>query len=287
MMRTGGELPKNAGTGPSLTERVRALRQQAGGLPRSADPMTAVEPRELARVINGVLDEIERLVHEVAGVGDDIAHELRTPLTRTRAILERGASSARTLEALQTVVDRAIGGLDRAIAVITALLRIAEIEHRRRLDGFGEMSLASIVGEVAELFQPIAEDSNVALDVKVSVADAAPPRGDRDLLFEAVANLVDNAIKFTPAGGRVELALIRRGDAWAIRVADSGPGIPEAERDAVTRRFYRADKSRSTKGLGLGLTLVAAIAKLHGFQLSIGGGSGCVVELVCLREAGA
>jgi signal transduction histidine kinase len=233
----------------------------------------------LAQVINGMLDEIERLIHEVAGVGDDIAHELRTPLTRTRAILERGRENARSLEALQGVADRSIVGLDRTLSIITALLRIAEIEHRRRLAGFDAIDPTAIVQEVAELYQPIAEDRDVALTV--SADPVSPLRADRDLLFEAVANLVDNAIKFTPAGGRVALELARRGAADVIRVSDSGPGIPAAERDAVTRRFYRSDKSRSTPGIGLGLTLVAAIAKLHGFGLSISGGPGCVVELVC------
>jgi len=247
----------------------------------------------LARVVNTMLDEIERLIHEIAGIGDDIAHELRTPLTRTRAILERGRANAQTLEALQDVADRAIGGLDRTLAIVTALLRIAEIEHRHRLAGFGDVELAGIVREVAELYQPMAEDREIALtlDAPADSPGGAPGgatvRGDRDLLFEAVANLVDNALKFTPSGGRIDLALrVRAGDT-VVRVADTGPGIPEAERDAVTRRFYRADKSRRTPGVGLGLALVAAIAKLHGFRLSIGGGPGCVVELVCPRPAAA
>ena len=116
--------------------------------------------------------------------------------------------------------------------------------------------------------------------------------GDRDLLFEAVANLVDNAVKFTPAGGSVRISLRRGADGPIIRVADTGPGIAEAEREAVTRRFYRGDKSRGTKGVGLGLSLVAAIVKRHGFSLLIGGGvggnlaegPGCVVDIVC-RDA--
>jgi signal transduction histidine kinase len=238
----------------------------------------------LAGVINSMLDQIERLVHEIAGVGDDIAHELRTPLTRVRATLERGRANARTIEELQTVVDRAMAGLDRSLAIITALLRIAEIEHRRRLDGFGDADLAGILHEVAELYQPIAEDRQIALHA--TATPAAPLRGDRDLLFEAVANLIDNAVKYTPPGGHIELMLIERAHDCVIRVTDSGPGIAEADRDAVTRRFYRSDKSRRTPGVGLGLTLVAAIAKLHGFALSISAGPGCVIELVCPRTTG-
>ena len=179
------------------------------------------------------------------------------------------------------MADRAITGLDQSLAIITALLRIAEIEHGRRLAGFGEVELAGIVHEVAELYAPIAEDKNVHL--RVAAAPAAPVRGDRDLLFEAITNLVDNAVKFTPEGGHVDLTLLQRAGQSVIQIADTGPGISEAEREAVTRRFYRSDKSRNTQGVGLGLSLVAAITSLHGFQLTIGGGPGCTVEITCPR----
>jgi signal transduction histidine kinase len=111
--------------------------------------------------------------------------------------------------------------------------------------------------------------------------DEAVVHGDRDLLFEAVANLVDNAVKFTPEGGTVALALLPRGGDSVVRVSDTGPGITEAEREAVTRRFYRSDKSRNTAGLGLGLSLVAAIVKLHGFRFTIACGPGCTAEIAC------
>jgi len=270
-LRTRRRLEQVAGT----AQRIVAgdLRQRLPVRPDDDDF------NRLARVINGMLGDIERLVHEIAGVGDDIAHELRTPLTRVRATLERGRANAGTVEDLQGVVDRAIGGLDRALAIVTALLRIAEIEHRRRLEGFAAVDPARLVREVAELYLPIAEDRGVTLDVAAD--DVGSVRGDPDLLFEAVANLVDNAIKFTPAGGRVALALLARDGACVIRVADSGPGIASADRDTVTRRFFRSEKSRTTAGFGLGLTLVAAIAKLHGFQLSIGDPPGCVIDLIC------
>jgi len=119
------------------------------------------------------------------------------------------------------------------------------------------------------------------LTLQVQAADEATVYGDRDLLFEAVANLVDNAVKFTPEGGQVELALLRREGEPVIRVSDTGPGIPESEREAVTRRFYRSDKSRRTEGLGLGLSLVAAIVKLHGFRFTIAAGPGCTAEIAC------
>jgi signal transduction histidine kinase len=234
---------------------------------------------QLAVSVNRMLGEIETLIQEIAGVGNDIAHDLRTPLTRVRARLERGRARAATLDELRAVVDQSIAGLDQSLAVVTALLRIAEIEHSRRLEGFGHVQLASLLHEVGDLYEPIAEDKRVTLQVQI--ADEATVHGDRDLLFEAVANLVDNAVKFTPEGGRVTLKLLRRGSESVIQVKDTGRGIPEAEREAVTKRFYRSDKSRNTEGLGLGLSLVAAIVKLHGFRFTIGAGPGCTAEIAC------
>jgi signal transduction histidine kinase len=240
---------------------------------------------QLAGGVNRMLGEIEALIYEIAGVGDDIAHDLRTPLTRVRVRLERGRDHATTLEELRGVADQAIVGLDQALAIVTALLRIAEIEHGRRLAGFANVALAPLLREVCDLYEPIAEDKGVTLAVAAAPGSQAVVRGDRDLLFEAVANLADNAVKFTPAGGRVELSLAPRGSDTVIRINDTGPGISEAEREAVTKRFYRSDKSRGSAGLGLGLSLVAAIVKLHGFRFSIGGGPGCTAEIVCPQAA--
>jgi signal transduction histidine kinase len=234
---------------------------------------------QLAVSVNQMLGEIEALIHEIAGIGDDIAHDLRTPLTRVRVRLERGREHAATLGELRTVADQAIVGLDQALAIVTALLRIAEIEHSRRLEGFSEVALAPLLREVGDLYEPIAEDKHVTL--RVEAADEATVHGDRDLLFEAVANLVDNAVKFTPEGGHVKLALLRREGETVIRVSDTGPGISEIERGSVTKRFYRSDKSRRTEGLGLGLSLVAAIVNLHGFRFTIAGSPGCTAEIVC------
>ena len=234
---------------------------------------------QLAVSVNRMLGDIESLIHEIAGVGDDIAHDLRTPLTRVRVRLERGREHAATLGELRAAVDQAIAGLDQSLAIITALLRIAEIEHSRRLEGFGEVRLAALVREVGDLYDPIAEDKRVALGVET--VEEAIVRGDRDLLFEAVANLVDNAVKFTPEGGRVDLALLRRDGETVIRVRDTGPGIPEIEHKEVTKRFYRSDKSRRAEGLGLGLSLVAAIVKLHDFRFTITAGPGCTAEIAC------
>ncbi len=263
-----------------------AARIVAGDLRERLPTRGVDDPFEkLATIVNAMLDEIESLIQQIAGVGDDIAHDLRTPLTRVRATLERGRNNARTLDELREVADRAIGGLDQSLAIITALLRIAEIEHGRRLAAFDEIALADIMHEVTELYDPIAENRNIHLEVHAPHIDKV--RGDRDLLFEAIANLVDNAIKFTPDGGHVELSLLKRDGDIVVRVTDTGPGIEEAEREVVTRRFYRSDKSRRTKGIGLGLSLVAAIAKLHGFRFTIGGSPGCVAELACALPASA
>lgn len=238
---------------------------------------------KLALIVNDMLGNIEALIHEIAGVGDDIAHDLRTPLTRVRMRLERGRERSTTLDELKTVVDQAITGVDQSLAVITALLRIAEIEHERRLDGFGEVRLTPLLHEVGELYQPIAEDKRVAL--RIGAAVDATVRGDRDLLIEAIANLVDNAVKFTPPGGCVDVELIKRDSEAAIRVRDTGPGISETDSRSVTKRFYRCDKSRSSGGLGLGLSLVAAIVELHNFRLTITPGEGCTAEIACPRAA--
>jgi signal transduction histidine kinase len=232
---------------------------------------------KLAALVNGMLGEIEVLIRRLAGVGDDIAHDLRTPLTRVRVSLERARQKAGNLDELRRSVDQALVGLDQSLAIITALLRISEIEHSRRVDGFRNVALDDLVREVGDLYEPIAEDKKVDFAVRAEAETTV--RGDRDLLFEAIANLVDNAVKFTPQGGRVELRLLRQGNEAVVRVYDTGPGIPAEESELVTRRFYRSDKSRRDPGLGLGLSLVSAIAKLHGFSLKISSGPGCVAEL--------
>jgi PAS domain S-box-containing protein len=222
---------------------------------------------------------LEEALREAKVVGDNIAHDLRTPLTRVRIRLERGREHAATLEELRTVADQAMAGLDQSLTTITALLRITEIEHSRRREAFSEVQLAPLIREAADLYDPIAENKGVTL--RVDAADGPIVRGDRDLLFEAVANLVDNAVKFTPEGGRVELALHHHEGETVIRVRDTGPGIPEIEREAVTQRFYRSDQSRNIKGLGLGLSMVAAIIKLHSLRFRISPGPGCTVEIAC------
>ena len=233
----------------------------------------------LAVIVNSMLDDMEVLIRDLSGVADDIAHDLRTPLSRARISLERGRDHCQTLEQLQSVTDQAIGNIDRVLAIVTALLRIREIETTRRLDAFAEIDLAAIAHDVAEFYQPIAEENRIAFITRIG--QAPPLRGDRALLTEALTNLVDNAVKFTPPGGRVTLTVETRDGIGVAGVSDTGPGILENERDLVMRRFYRSDRSRSTEGVGLGLSLVGAIAKLHGFTVTLGPGPGCRAEIRC------
>jgi signal transduction histidine kinase len=233
----------------------------------------------LAMIVNGMLDEMETLIHSLAGVGNNIAHDLRTPLTRARLTLERGRTGAKTLEQLQMVADKTMDGIDQSLSIITAILRLAAIENSQRSAGFGKVALADLVREVGDMYEPIAEDKDIAL--LIHTQHELIVHGDRDLLIEAVANLVDNAVKFTPAGGQVEIGLFPGNGENIVRVKDTGSGISEHERDAVLRRFYRSDKTRHTSGLGLGLNLVIAIVKLHGFRFTIVPGPGCVVEMAC------
>jgi signal transduction histidine kinase len=261
-----------------VNERVQRI--VAGNLRERLPHRNGEDPfSNLAMIVNGMLDEMETLIQSLAGVGNDIAHDLRTPLTRARLTLERGRTRAGTLEELQTVADKTIAGIDQSLAIVTAIMRLAEIEKSQRLAGFGKVALGDLIREVGDMYDPIAEDKGIAL--LIHSPDELCAYGDRDLLIEAVANLVDNAVKFTPGGGRVEIDLIAGAGESIVRVKDTGAGISENERDAVLRRFYRSDKAENTSGLGLGLNLVAAIARLHGFRLTIVPGPGCVVEIGC------
>lgn len=235
---------------------------------------------QLAESVNRMLAEIERLLADVQSISDNIAHDLRTPLARVRTVLERGRAKAVSMADLAAVSDRAIAGLDQAQSIITALLRIGEIESGQRRAAFSYVDLNEIVGTAADLYGPIAEEKHIGFDVHIDTVSEI--YGDRDLMIEAVANLLDNAIKFVPAGGIVQLSITDTKNGPVIRVTDNGPGIPLNERDAVLTRFYRVDKSRHIKGHGLGLSIVLAIVKLHDFDLSVGDAApGCIFELRC------
>jgi signal transduction histidine kinase len=240
----------------------------------------------LIQVVNRMLDEIEWLMHEVKGVTDDIAHDLRTPLTRLLAGLERVYRRGGTAEDYGAAVEEAITETRALLATFGALLRIAEVEAGARRAGFTMLDLNTLAADAADFYEPLAEYKGVALSLETARVPAVMP-GDPSLLFEAIGNLVDNAIKFTPSNGRVGLRIIAGDERLGLEVSDSGPGIPLAERTAVLRRFHRAEKSRHTPGSGLGLSLVAAVAKLHGLNLAIEDVEpGCRVRLWCDKGAG-
>ncbi|MFQ6571858.1 sensor histidine kinase [Pseudomonas sp. UM16] len=223
----------------------------------------------LAAIVNAMLDRIERLMHEVKGVCDNIAHDLRTPLTRLRAQLYRIRQQAGDDSPQADALEQAIGETDTLMARFRGLLRISELEDRQRRAGFVELDPHALLRELHDFYLPLAEDGEIAL--RLEMADQLPAlHGDRELLFEALANLLGNAIKFTPAAGQVLLRARSDTTGLHIEVHDSGPGIPEDERGAVLKRFYRSEEGHRHPGFGLGLSVVAAIVDLHGFALEVG-----------------
>ncbi|HEX7814851.1 HAMP domain-containing sensor histidine kinase [Dyella sp.] len=233
----------------------------------------------LAGIVNTMLDEIERLMNEVKGVCDNIAHDLRTPLTRLRARLYR-AQQQIAEQPESALLDACVTDVDGLLARFRALLRVSELEDRNRCACFAEVDLAQVLEQVHEFYAPVAEDRGQPFSLDLS--PLSPVRADGHLMFEALANLVGNAIKFTPSGGRIHLRAQMDKLGPRIDILDSGPGIPADERDAVTRRFYRGDNSRTTPGSGLGLSIVSAIVRLHGFTLEIGEGDyGARITLYC------
>ena len=241
------------------------------------------EVDQLAGIVNTMLGEIERLMNEVKGVCDNIAHDLRTPLTRLRARLYR---TQHQLEGQpeEALVEACLVDIDEVLTRFRALLRVSELEDRNRAACFDEVDVGQVLRQVHEFYAPVAEDRGQPFELEVQ--PLSPIRADAHLLFEALANLVGNAIKFTPAGGKVSLraSMDKRGP--RIDIVDSGPGIPTDEREAVTRRFYRGDNSRTTAGSGLGLSIVSAIVRLHGYALDIGeASSGARLTLYCYALA--
>lgn len=239
----------------------------------------------LAGNVNRMLDKIEGLMGDIRSVGDAVAHDLRTPLTRLRARLERSREQAATVAEFREAIDHGLAWIDQTLAMVTAVLRIGEMEDERRRAGFGPLALADLVIEAVELFEPLAEERGIRLK---AFAGATPPvQGDRDLCAEALGNLIDNALKFTPEGGEVRVLAANRAGAAVLAVEDTGPGIPAGERERVFRRFYRAETARLTPGNGLGLGLVAAIVKLHGAKVAAvdAPGGGCRMEIVFPGDA--
>ena len=215
----------------------------------------------MAEAINNMLERIAKLMDGVRQVSNSIAHDLRTPIARARARLEDAAAHAQGEEELRAAVERAVADLDAVTAVFQALMRIAEIEAGARRSAFAEIDLGTLLADLAELYSAVAEERDLTL--KLSVPDTLPTHGDRDLVQQAVANLLDNAIKFSPAGSEVTLSAGPTDKGVRITVTDHGPGIPPAELARATERFFRGEVARSTPGSGLGLALVQAVATLH------------------------
>jgi len=239
----------------------------------------------LADNLNRMLDQIELLMDGVRRVSDSIAHDLKTPLARLRHRLERlkamdvqgeerqelvdSALNEKAMdvqgEERQELVDSALNEADRLLTTFNALLRIARIEAEARREGFRPLDIKELLCDVGELYEPVAEEKGISFELHCP--STLTIRGDRDLLFQALANLLDNAIKYTPVGGSITMSL--DGALRQVIIRDAGLGIPVSERDKVFQRFYRIDRSRTSLGSGLGLSLVSAVAKLHRIDLTL------------------
>jgi signal transduction histidine kinase len=220
----------------------------------------------LAATVNQMMGEIDRLISEVRGAGEVLAHDLRTPLTRARAQLGRAQLAAGS-DDFREEIDQVVAEIDVVLDRFRALLRISELEARQRRAGFVATDLASIVEQASELYQPLAEAEGVRLTM--ATVEHTVIEADPKLLFEAISNLVDNALKFTPQGGRVQIATGGDPAHPLLIVQDDGPGIAPGEQAAVLQRFYRSERDRVKPGSGLGLSIVAAIVRLHGFELRL------------------
>jgi signal transduction histidine kinase len=228
---------------------------------------TSDEWDRVAENLNLMLDRIETLMGEVKQVSDNVAHDLRTPLTRMRGRLERAYHSERASDADQSLIGDTIADLDSVLRIFSSIMRIAQIEAQARKDAFREVNLVEIASKVVELYDAAAEQDGTHLSI---VGDRnVVVTGDRDLIFDAIANVVDNAIKHGRAGGEVRVTIESAEGEPVISIADDGPGIPVDEREHVFKRFYRLEQSRYTSGHGLGLSLVAAIARLHGARIEV------------------
>jgi signal transduction histidine kinase len=221
----------------------------------------------LARIANSMMAEVERLLGEVQVVGQNVAHDLRTPLNRLRALLYRTAQGFDEADPRHAALEQALKETDSLLVRFRALQRIAEIDRRERRAGFAEVDLGALLGEVRELYEPLAEDAGRALELRLE--PAASIQADGELLFEAIGNLVSNAVKFTPAGGRVLITLARTPAGPRVEVIDSGPGVAACERESVLQRFYRSRRHEREPGSGLGLSIVAAVVRLHEFRLTL------------------
>lgn len=223
------------------------------------------EMDQLAVNLNAMLDRIQMLMESLKRVSDDIAHDLRTPLSRLRHRLE--AARVKAGSDGEPVIEQSIAELDAILETFSALLRISQIEAGARRAAFSDVSLGQILSTVSEAYAPVAEDRSQRLEAVIDRTLSI--HGDRDLLTQMVANLIENAIRHCPAGAGITVGLRQEAGTSILCVADTGPGIPAPEREKVFRRFYRLEASRTTSGSGLGLALVKAVTDLHGASVEL------------------
>ncbi len=221
----------------------------------------------VAQAVNLMLDEIARLLDQLKSVGDNIAHDLRTPLAVARAKIERSLDNEVGVKQLRETMEAALVQIDKVSMAISAILRISAVENSARETQFMEIDLGAVCNEVFDLYEPLAESKSITM--VIDAGKPVPARGDGDLLREAISNLVDNAIKFTPPGGSIRIEAGTRDGRPLASVSDTGRGIPPQERARIFRRFYRGERTSDTTGHGLGLSIAESIARLHGFELTV------------------
>ncbi len=222
---------------------------------------------KLVATLNRMLDQIEVLMLGVKQVTNNIAHDLRTPLTHLRRRLDMLREKGLSIDRHGELLDQAISEADGLLVTFKALLRISEVESGSRRLGFQNVDMSALLHDLIELYIPLSEEKEQIFEAEVSQARLIS--GDRDLLFQAFANILDNAIKYTPPSGHIRVVLRDQPKQVVIAISDSGPGIPAAAREQVFERFFRLETSRSSPGNGLGLSLVAAIVKLHHGQIEL------------------
>ena len=222
---------------------------------------------QVAYNLNQMLDRIQMLMEDIRRVSDNIAHDLRTPLARLRQHLEEARLQAAPGSNSAMKLEQSIQESDSLLITFNALLRIARIEAGQVRAGFIGIDFNMLLDDVVEFYEPLVEEKNQTLETTCETR--VQSRGDRDLLFQAFANVIENAIKYTPNNGHLSVSLIRLDTDLEVTIADNGPGIPASEREKVFRRFYRLDQSRSGSGNGLGLSMVSAIISLHGGRITL------------------